>query len=102
MRLGGRDTLIHLKSYTWAPALKTEFSWGGQSDTSTFYSLNPPTSLSVSRSSPLLEGMAQWVSLNASSVWLNKHMASLGGDSGEAEGSWPEPAGTEPSLPASL
>lgn len=32
---------------------------------------------------------------------MNKHMASLSGDNGEAEGSCPEPAGTQPYLSAS-
>lgn len=44
--------------------------------------------------SPLLEWMARWgVPGMPAACRMNKHMASLSGDNGEAEGSCPEPAG---------
>lgn len=60
----------------------------------TFFALNPPVSLGVSRSSPLLEWMARWdVPGMPAACGMNKHMALLSSDNGEAEGSCPEPAG---------
>lgn len=64
------------------------------SDSNTFCTLNPPVSPTVSRSSSLLEWMAWWdIPGMAAACGMNKHMASLSSDNGEAEGSCPEPAG---------
>lgn len=60
----------------------------------TFCTLNPPVSPGVSRSNPSLEWMARWdVSGMPAACGMNKHIASLSSDNGEAEGSCPEPAG---------